>query len=98
MTGTDSPVSMLSLTIQDPVRRTRSQGIKQLSGTTITSPGTRCPLEIFLLLIYVIFVLLTSTSHSYDAIFLIVLILVIVSYRFSMTLETEITKIHIAYF
>lgn len=38
----DSPVSMLSLTMQVPLRSTASQGmIIPLSGTTMTSPGTR---------------------------------------------------------
>ena len=41
MTGTDSPVSMLSLTMHYPERSIMSQGIVQLSGTTITSPGTK---------------------------------------------------------
>lgn len=46
VTGTDSPVSMLSLTMAEPVKRIISQGIKQLSGTTMTSPGTKSSLEI----------------------------------------------------
>ena len=41
ITGTDSPVSMLSFTIQDPDRSTISHGIKEHLGTIATSPGTR---------------------------------------------------------
>lgn len=46
MTGTDSPVSILSLTMHDPVKSTKSQGIKQLFGITAMSPGTNSLLEI----------------------------------------------------
>jgi hypothetical protein len=46
MTGTDSPVSILSFTMQDPVKRTKSQGIRQLFGITAISPGTKSLLEI----------------------------------------------------
>ena len=63
MIGTDSPVSMLSLTMQDPVNKTASHGIKQLFGTTITSPGTSSLLEIVLkpILVLSLDYLLTST-------------------------------------
>jgi len=46
MTGTDSPVSILSFTMHDPVKRTKSQGIRQLFGITAISPGTKSLLEI----------------------------------------------------
>jgi hypothetical protein len=46
ITGTDSPVSILSFTKQLPVKRIISQGIIVYSGTIITSPGTRSPLLI----------------------------------------------------
>jgi len=66
MTGTDSPVNMLSLTIHDPVNRTTSHGIKQLFGTTITSPGTSSLLDMVLkeVLLFDFDYRLTSTSHS----------------------------------
>jgi len=94
MTGTDSPVSMLSLTIQEPVKRTMSHGIRLLSGTTTTSPGTRSLLETYCKLE----LLLTSMEHSKAAIFLMLLIFVTVSYKFSIMLEIEMTKIQKAYF
>jgi len=40
MTGTDSPVSILSLTIHCPVNSTISHGNTILSGTITISPGT----------------------------------------------------------
>ncbi len=44
ITGIDSPVSILSFIIADPLNRIRSQGNAYYSGTTITSPGTKSPL------------------------------------------------------
>ncbi len=40
ITGTDSPVSMASLTIADPVSSTKSQGRDLPSGITAMSPGS----------------------------------------------------------
>lgn len=94
MTGTDSPVNILSLTMHDPVRRTISHGIRQLSGTTITSPGTRS----LLVRLRCPDILLTSTGHSKVAIFLIELIFFTVSYKFSIILDNEMTIMQRAYF
>lgn len=51
ITGMLSPVSMLSFTMQEPVRRTRSQGILQPSGISMTSPGTNSVLSIYVKLV-----------------------------------------------
>ena len=94
VTGTDSPVSIDSLTTQDPESKSKSHGIMQFSGTTIISPGTRFPL-----VMSIKFGLrLASTTHSYETIFLIVLMFVMVSYKFSTILAKEIANMQIAYF
>jgi hypothetical protein len=46
ITGTLSPVSILSLTIAMPVNKIKSQGKTVFSGTSITSPGTNSELSI----------------------------------------------------
>ena len=46
MTGILSPVSIASLTIQDPVSNKRSHGRFLFSGISTTSPGTTSALSI----------------------------------------------------
>ena len=75
MTGTDSPVSMLSFTMHWPVNKIKSHGRIWSLGIITTSPGTKSslltvicsekPLE---------FTLLTSIKHSNLANYLILLI------------------------
>lgn len=43
-----SPVSILSFTMQDPVRRAISHGMEQLAGTSTTSPGTSSEESIYI--------------------------------------------------
>ena len=48
ITGTLSPVSMLSFTIAAPVSKIKSQGKFSLYGISMTSPGTKSELSISL--------------------------------------------------
>jgi len=45
ITGILSPVSILSFTMQVPEINTKSQGMLQFSGISITSPGTNVSLS-----------------------------------------------------
>jgi len=46
ITGILSPVSILSLTMQDPVNKIKSHGMLVISGISMTSPGTKFSLLI----------------------------------------------------
>jgi hypothetical protein len=94
ITGTDSPVSILSFTMQEPVKRIISQGIKQLSGTTMTSPGTNSSLETVNNSgsLNNFYFLLTRTSQLYLANLRMLLIFFMVTYKFSDTPDTEMAR------
>lgn len=95
ITGILSPVSMLSFTMQDPVRRAKSHGIEVISGISTTSPGTKSILSIYFKL-FSFPSLMALIGQLYYAIFFILFKFLKVSIREVVAEDTERTRMQAA--